>query len=385
MPGLKAATFPDFWLVQSSRWPAPEDNTIVTPPANAALRFSGWASELLPTELWQNIEIENVPYLRGWGYLLTNTSPTARLQMRIAMEPVYPGAQQFTDGVVLQIVFTTPQTVPGSSEKMLALLQQYINPERLKWPTDPHYAQPTFWHEDDWASYALPNDFYALTNGQNLFIASFATPNYTRPTSILERLGSGSETAAQDGSLNYRLPVKMANPWLVLAALDWPAWPPKEEALATAPEGSEARFEHQLQLALNAEWQPKQPINYLKKNGFVYLASEDGYRLRARISVLMKPKITRVLLVAIEIPKKYSTINFADMLRQFLSAELLNAPALDNSPAETIPYAGGQYYSHYRQEDEGRTPMDIFAWSDGKILLIALPESYPADCLTCAE
>lgn len=385
MPGLNAATFPDFWLTQSSRWPAAEDNTIVAPPANAELRFRGWAEELLPEAIWQKIEIAKVPYLRGWGYLHSYSSPTARLQMRIVMTPVYPGAQQFVDGAVLHFDFITPQTVPESSEKMLALLEQYINPQRLTWPTDPRYAQPTFWREDGQAGYALPNDFYAITNGKELRVASFVTPNVTRPKSILDRLGSGSDKAAKDGSLNYLLPPEMANPWLVLAALDWPAWPANNEALASAPEGAEAAFLQQLQLTLREEWQPKTPINYLKKNGFVHVTSEKDIRLRARMAVSMQPKITRVLLLAVELPEKYAAATIGDMLGEFVSTDLLTAPALDNCPIEIMEYAGGKYYSHYRQEDDGRIPLDIFAWSDGKILLIAMPESYPAECATCAD
>ena len=381
---LKSASFPDFWLQQTTCWPT-ADEVVVAPPANAALRFTNWGEELLPAELAQNLDLAKIPYLQGWGYLFTNTSPTSKLQMRTVLSPLYPGAQQFTEGAVLRCEFSTPQTIPESSEKMLAFLQQYLNPQRLEWPVDPRYAPPIFWRDDDSAGYALPNDFYAITNGRELRVASFITGSFTRPSAILDRLGSGNNKTARDGSLNYRLSTAMEDPWIVLAALDWPAWPPKKKMLATAPVGGEERFKQQLQLALREEWQPSNPIYYLRKNGFVYVTSNNGFRLRVRETVAVLPKITHGLLIAVELPDKFATTDMSELLRHFLQPELLNSPALDSLPAAQFSLAGGMHYAQYRQEDEGRIPLDIFAWSDSKMLLIALVESNPEDCPTCNE
>ena len=396
-PVIGASLFPEFWWQEAQRWPAVAEAEFAASPEAATVRFTRWVAEVLPAEQFEVLHTEKIPFLRGWGYHFTQESPDARLQLREVMTPVYAGASVFTSGVVLCIELRAPVPLPTTGEAMRVLLSRHLNPQRLDWPQDPRYKQPEFARDDTSAVYAMPNDFYAWTDGRIIRAAVYEIPASSRPLSILARLpedrgGAQRYQPSADGSLNYPLEPDMENPWLILAALDWPATDPEQVRADTMPppDFAEARFAQRLRDILHADWQPNAEVPYWRHGGFVHLAERDGYRLRARETVAAMPRLKRSMVMAIEptegtLPELQDITAMRAMLSRFLRSELLEAPALDACPIRLQAHAGGWHYAQYRQEDLERTPLDLFAWSNGAMLLIALPDSPFGECATCVE
>jgi hypothetical protein len=186
-------------------------------------------------------------------------------------------------------------------------------------------------------------------------------------------------------ALNYALgKPNLRNSWLI-AASEWPSMRPGDMAeLKRDPAaGERERFERWVKGTLGKEWQPEDfdDIPCLAGYGLVYVKETDGYCLRAREA--WEPlyegsdTIKRALVVAVQlrpgniaVPK--TRVAMESLLKQFLHPEALPKGAGD---VRCETEAGGYFMARHRTGS--LVPTQLYAWTDGKVLLMALYEDVP--------
>jgi hypothetical protein len=392
-------TFPASWFADAQRWPAltPAATAaqVVTPPEVARTRFAHWVQVTLAPE-WRPADTTGVPYFPGWGFVYSHETADYHLRAREAMRPCYPGAQVLADGLVVDVhAVAMPWPLPTTSDAMLNLLKRFLNADLLQWPAGTEYEQPVFRHNAFSAFYALPNNFYAWTDGTTLRITEYVEPPFTAPTAIWARLAESPLRSVADGALNYPLDATMRDPWLILAARDWPPTAARQlqQRIKFAPAGALARFSARAKDMIVPTWLPAHftDIPYVAKLGFVSVQANHAYRVRFRETTLDLPLPKHALLLAIQpldgkIPVPRDTAAMMTLLRTFISPQVLDMNPLEQLPPEVMPLAGGLHFARYRSEDTAiAIPVDLFAWTDGNVLLIALVDDIPGECSTCVE
>lgn len=379
---------PAEWQREASRWPVAR-LTAVPAPDDAQARFSSWLQRTL-ADAWQPGKDETLAYYPDWGFIYVKNSPAGHLRVREAMRPVYDGAQVMTDGLVMTV---TPAqgafTLPRTRAEMVDLLGQFLAEALLDWPEDPQYQQPRFTLDGKTAWYLQPNCLTAWTDGTALHVVYYQTPAYTAPEDDLARsVKPGTYRPAHDGSLNYPLGRALQNPWLVPAAAQWPA----TNARSTKTAGEERDFfSRAVQSTVAPTWWPNAfaDVRSLKGLGPVYTIANATYRVRVRQTALGMPRPVAAVLIAVEplgapFPLPQDPKAMLALLKPFVAGEVLAMPAREQCPPELRPLAGGVHFARYRTESPSATvPVDLFAWTDGNILLIALPQNVTGDCPTC--
>lgn len=202
---------------------------------------------------------------------------------------------------------------------------------------------------------------------------------------------AAAATTPEVGALDYPLEKAVCNQWLILAAKGWPAMTMDtiSQIVETVPVEEQSRFSSWTKATVKTDLLPNKMIDipYLKGYGFVHVAEVRGYRVRLReargpVSVGCT---TRAIVMAVEplsgsmpVPTSHST--FVDILQQFLSPKITETvrPAVDAYTEKfTLPpvfdtVGGGTFLQAGPKQVE--PPIVLYAWTDGKILLIALYE-----------
>lgn len=369
------------WLAAARNWPTATETTDV--PEGADLRFTHLLRDTLAPS-WLPADQAPIPYVKGWGYLYTAENADYRLRVREKMEPVYEGAQEMRDGLIIAAEPTAGKMpMPKTKGEMLALLRDILLAQRIDWPTDPRYQQPVFTSDAKGATYTQPDNLTAWTDGTALYIAIYTEPAYRAPQDIWDTLPIKSA-----GAFSYPLTTAMRDPWLILAAQ---GWTPATAKALKAPEGAREHFELWTRGAVLADWLPSDytKLLYLRDQGFISVKANNEFRVRTREVAIDTPLPAKAIVLAVEplkghLPLPQDVPAMSAMLDKFLTPALLTMPTLEQCPAEMHPHAGGVHFSQYRSEGiTGDIPADVTAWTDGKILLIAIQEDFPRDCPTC--
>jgi hypothetical protein len=171
-----------------------------------------------------------------------------------------------------------------------------------------------------------------------------------------------------------------ANPWIAEAC----RWPSGDSAPRTPPANAREQFAEWVQGVVAQEWLPggsPKEVPYLEAWGFVSVKEANGYRVRVREG--SKPAYegsgikTKAILMAAEpltgdIPLPDTEEAMSALLGRFLG------------PAVPVSTADDQAQPHFQRTSlarflarwpgSGDLPVQLYAWTDGKVLLVAAYE-----------
>ncbi len=229
-------------------------------------------------------------------------------------------------------------------------------------------------------------NFYKCTSVKAVGIFALAT------AAVIICLASTSPNTYENsqrtpaGPLDYRMGSGgTANPWIILAC----RWPSMEAAnLAvrqrTPPPGAREHFARWVKASVGGQWLPggfPEDIPYLDNWGFISVKETEDYRVRVREAT--KPAysgssiMTKAILIAVEpmagqilTPQTQDTM--PALLGQFLGPEVPISTAEDKRIPRFREQSGAYFLA--RCPVGSRLALQLYAWSDGNILLIAIYE-----------
>lgn len=196
------------------------------------------------------------------------------------------------------------------------------------------------------------------------------------------------------GALDYPLDKAVVrNPWLQMAGTGWPSMASDVVArLASTPSTKEKdHFSHWMRDTVSEEWLPSdlQSVPFLAGSGFVHVKQASDYRVRIR--EVEKPAcsgssiMTKAIVAAVEPASEHVAFpktqqGLLPLLRRFLSKGLgahlasdsLAKPEMNNMPPVWTESEAGSFLALYPKTST--IPVQVYAWTDGRILLISLYE-----------